>query len=58
MGCDSEPDPDDVGEKADGTAAALAEALASGDFAEVRSRETTGAEATATWRPSWRAWAS
>ena len=46
VGCDSEPDPDDVGEKADGTAAALVAALGSGDLSTVPFTELTGAEAT------------
>ncbi|MGA8258358.1 MAG: penicillin-binding transpeptidase domain-containing protein [Nocardioides sp.] len=46
-GCDSEPDPAEVGEQADGTAAALVEALANGDISQVPFVEMTGAEAAA-----------
>ena len=46
VGCSSEPDPADVGGKADGTSAALAAALASGDLADVPFTDLTGAEAT------------
>ncbi|GAA5142038.1 penicillin-binding transpeptidase domain-containing protein [Nocardioides marinquilinus] len=43
---EDEPDPADAGEKADGTAAALVEGLASGDLRDVPFTELTGAEAT------------
>lgn len=44
--CDSAPDPDDVGDAADGTAAALVAALNAGDLVDVPFTEVTGAEAT------------
>lgn len=42
-----DPDPADAGDEADGTAAALAEGLASGDLADLAFTETTGDDATA-----------
>ncbi len=46
-GCDSSPpDPDEVGDKADGTAAALVAGLTAGDLTDVPFTEVTGAEAT------------
>ncbi|CAN5213629.1 penicillin-binding transpeptidase domain-containing protein [soil metagenome] len=46
-GCDSSPpDPDDVGDRADGTAAALVAALNAGELTDVPFTEVTGREAT------------
>jgi len=46
VGCDSEPDPKEVGEKADGTAAALVQSLGTGDLSTLPFTEVTGLEAT------------